>query len=438
MIPPAPAETSCPLDRMAARRAGRTFLKREELDDYILAGLRGKIASARQNSPFYKKRLPSLSGEFPRTPEEYASLPLTSPEDLSADPLSFLAVTRDEISRIVTLPTSGSTGRAKRLFFTEVDLERIMEIFREGMTLLAAPGDRVLVLLPGERPGSIGDLLHRGLAKGGMECEWLWPPPDEEIILKRMADARTACIVSLPALALSLARHPASSQACGLKGVLLSGDFAAESLCAGIARSWKCRVLRHYALTELGYGGALECPAGQGFHVMEGDFYFEIVDSEGKPLPEGVSGEIIVTPFTLEGTSLFRYRTGDRGRFLEGRCPCGSVLRRIETTGRLRNAIALPDGPLPLARLDEALFTLPWLGDYSVAEDRERLFFSLYAPGRKFAGQKPVPEEFSDLAGILKTLITEFPSLAVKRNTFTFISRSELRPSSRKRMVSLV
>ena len=343
---------------------------------------------------------------------------------------------RDEISRIVTLPTSGSTGAAKRLFFTEGDLERTMEIFREGMTLLAGSGDRVLVLLPGERPGSIGDLLRRGLAKGGMECEWLWPPPDEETILKRIADTKTACIVSLPALALSLARHPASDLAACLNGVLLSADYAADSLCAGIAESWKCRVLRHYALTELGYGGALECSARQGFHAMEGDFFFEIVDPEGKTLPEGAFGEIVVTPFTLEGTTLLRYRTGDRGRFLRGRCPCGSVLRRIETTGRLRNVLSLPDGPLSLARLDEAFFTLPWLGDYSVADKGGSLAFSLYAPGREENSPAPAPAELSDLTRALETLSAEFPSLHFQRIIFTFISRRYSFPSSKKRLIS--
>ncbi len=435
MIPP-PAEGSCPLDEIAARRGERTVLIRRELDAYILGGLRRKIASARNNSPFYKKTLPSLSEEFPRTLEEYASLPFTLPGDLAADPLAFLAVPQDEIFRIVTLPTSGSTGAAKRLFFTEGDLERTMEIFREGMTLLAAPGDRVLVLLPGERPGSIGDLLRRGLAKGGMECEWLWPPPDEEIILKRIADTKTACIVSLPALALSLARHPASDFASGLKGVLLSADYAADSLCGAVAESWKCRVLRHYALTELGYGGALECHARNGFHVMEGDFFFEIVDSEGKPLPEGAFGEIVVTPFTLEGTTLLRYRTGDRGRFLAGRCPCGSQLRRIETSGRLRNVLPLPERLLLLARLDEALFTLPWLGDYSVTDKGGSLVFSLYAPGRKEKSSAAVPTELFDLTGVLEILSGEFPSLNCKKIIFTFISSRASLPSSKKRLIS--
>ena len=311
-----------------------------------------------------------------------------------------------------------------------------MEIFREGMTLLAAPGDRVLVFLPGERPGSIGDLLVRGLAKGGVECEWLWPPPDEETILKRIADTKTACIVSLPSLALSLARHPASDLAACLKGVLLSADYAADSLCEGIAESWKCRVLRHYAMTELGYGGALECPARHGFHVMEGDFFFEIVNPEGRALPEGVFGEIVVTPFTLEGTSLLRYRTGDRGRFLSGRCPCGSLLRRIETTGRLRNVLTLPEGSLPLSRLDEALFTLPWLGDYSVTDHGGNPAFSLYAPGRGENSPAPAPAELSGLTGVLEVLSGEFPSLNFKKMIFRFISRRDSQPSSKKRLIS--
>ncbi|MEA4880503.1 MAG: hypothetical protein VB045_03420, partial [Synergistaceae bacterium] len=104
------------MDDLAARRAGRAALRREELDEYIRAGLQRKITSARKNSPFYKEKLLSVSEEFPCTPEEFAALPFTLPEELASDPMAFLAVPQDEISRIVTLPTSGSTGRAKRLF----------------------------------------------------------------------------------------------------------------------------------------------------------------------------------------------------------------------------------------------------------------------------------------------------------------------------------
>ena len=82
------------------------------------------------------------------------------------------AVSRGDVARIMTLHTSGSTGAPKRIFFTRADLESTLEFFREGMTALADGRDKVLVLLPFDRPDSTGDLLIRALAGGGgIKCD---------------------------------------------------------------------------------------------------------------------------------------------------------------------------------------------------------------------------------------------------------------------------
>jgi hypothetical protein len=81
--------------------------------------------------------------------------------------------------------------------------------------------------------------------------------------------------------------------------------------------------------------------------------------------------------------------TGDRGRFLPGTCRCGSILRRIETTRKLRNGITLHNGVfVPLHELDEALFFVPWPVDYTASADDENVLVSLYAPARKESSPK--------------------------------------------------
>ena len=67
----------------------------------------------------------------------------------------------------MTLQTSGTTGPPKRIQFTAADQALTVDFFRYGMSVLVEPGDRVLALLPGERPDSVGDLLRRGLAAHG-------------------------------------------------------------------------------------------------------------------------------------------------------------------------------------------------------------------------------------------------------------------------------
>jgi hypothetical protein len=67
---------------------------------------------------------------------------------------------------------------------------------------------------------------------------------------------------------------------------------------------------------------------------------------------------------------LIRYRTGDMGRILPGRCACGSALRRMEVGPRLA-AQGDADAPLPLAALNELAYGVAGLAD----------FLAEYAPG---------------------------------------------------------
>ena len=86
-----------------------------------------------------------------------------------------------------------------------------------------------------------------------------------------------------------------------------------------------------HGMTEMGLGGAAQCEAGLGYHLQEGDLYFEIVHPEtGAALPDGALGEVVFTTLTRQGMPLVCYRTGDLSRFIPEPCPCGSVLRSME------------------------------------------------------------------------------------------------------------
>lgn len=78
--------------------------------------------------------------------------------------MQFLCVSQDEIDRVVTLQTSGTSGEPKRLFFTAKDLELTVGFFHRGMATLTEPGWGVLILMPGPKPASIGDLLSKVFA----------------------------------------------------------------------------------------------------------------------------------------------------------------------------------------------------------------------------------------------------------------------------------
>ena len=136
----------------------------ETLEAYQLSKINEVIDYARRNTAFYRNHLAFVGGPL-KNLSDIAMIPFTKPSDLSQNPFDFLAVRQDEVARIVTLRTSGSTGEAKRLFFTEADLELTIDFFHHGMSTLVQPGQKVAVLLPGEKPDSVGDLLRRGLLR---------------------------------------------------------------------------------------------------------------------------------------------------------------------------------------------------------------------------------------------------------------------------------
>jgi phenylacetate-coenzyme A ligase PaaK-like adenylate-forming protein len=303
---------------------------------------------------------------------ELQAFPFTTADDVSRQPQALVCVSQGDIERVVTLDTSGTSGPPKRLYFTAADQELTRDFFQVGMSTFTAPGDRVLILLPCDRPGSVGDLLAQALRRLGVEGIRHGLVRDVAQTLAILRESGANVVVGVPVQVLALVRSPAARQSPypRLKSVLLTTDHVPQAIVQAIEAAWGCTVYNHYGMTEMGLGGGVECAARQGYHLREADLFFEIVDpATGAPLPDGEPGEIVFTTLTRRGMPLIRYRTGDVSRFLPGECACGSVLRLLEKVRfRLQGRAPLPlahGSFLTLAELDDALFPLPDVLDFA-------------------------------------------------------------------------
>jgi phenylacetate-coenzyme A ligase PaaK-like adenylate-forming protein len=89
---------------------------------------------------------------------------------------------------------------------------------------------------------------------------------------------------------------------------------------------------------------AYECRHG-GFHVAEDRIHLEIVDDDGRPLPDGTEGAVIVTSFMERAMPLLRYALGDIGVIETEPCACGRRFRTMRLTkGRSEDVVVLPSG----------------------------------------------------------------------------------------------
>ncbi len=354
---------------IAPRHAG--LLTREIIEQYQLNQLHNVLAYCKKRSPFYKQHLSRSTKKELTSLEDLHTLPFVTAQDIQDHGSDMLCVGQDDIARIITMHSSGTTGAPKRLYFTDEDLQATLHFFYWGMQAIAQPGWKTAILLPGATPDSTGDLLARALRKFGVEPHIFGLVPEPEKILAELVRLKAEVIVGFPVQILALARlaELRGTPLTNTRSILLCSDYIPYSLSAQLKEILDCLLYSHYGTIETGLGGGVECRALCGQHLRESDLLVEIIDLQTrKPLQPGHVGEIVITTLTRRGMPLVRYRTGDQARLLPGSCPCGSSIARLDKVmGRTSNQVVLANGEiLSMQLLDETLFILPGILDFAV------------------------------------------------------------------------
>jgi phenylacetate-CoA ligase len=129
----------------------------------------------------------------------------------------------------------------------------------------------------------------------------------------------------------------------GLSHIRTVGETLTDELRAAATAAFGAPVEDLYSSHEFG-NIALQCPGGDGYHVMAEYLVVEILDAQGRPCAPGEIGRLVISDLMNYATPLLRYEIGDYAE-AAGPCRCGRTLptlRRI--VGRARNLIRLPDG----------------------------------------------------------------------------------------------
>jgi len=111
-----------------------------------------------------------------------------------------------------------------------------------------------------------------------------------------------------------------------------------------------------YQMVETGKIG-FQCERREGLHLNVDRCPVRVIDEQGRTLPAGQRGEIVVSNLANPATVLLNYRTGDLGTLSDQPCPCGRslpILERLE--GKINQVIHMPDGGRLVAGSVELLF----------------------------------------------------------------------------------
>ncbi len=129
----------------------------------------------------------------------------------------------------------------------------------------------------------------------------------------------------------------------GIKVAFVTSERLYDHQRETIQRIFGCPVANGYGGRDAGFI-AHQCPHG-GMHITAEDIIVEIIDQQGRVLPVGELGEIVVTHMATRDFPFIRYRTGDMGILSDKICACGRGLPLLEEIqGRSTDFVVAHDG----------------------------------------------------------------------------------------------
>ena len=297
--------------------------------------LANTVSHAYRHVPYYRESM----ARFGVAPGDIASaadlarLPLLERAVVQQDPRRFVSE-RKPLASYVPLGTGGSTGEPLTVYHDPSSLIQAAAHHQRAGSLhrrlvRRRLGFRMLVIghQPNETRRPVEKTLAwvRKLAGGEVRRASILEPVEHAL---EVIDSFHPHVVFshgsyLEAIFVHLRRSGRQSHLPRL--VLYGGDAMSTSARTLISDEFGIPVLSMYGAYEalsLGF----ECDAHLGLHLNVDLYPVRIVDDAGRELPDGESGEVVISNLVNRGTMLLNYRLGDLARKLPARCPCGRSL----------------------------------------------------------------------------------------------------------------
>ena len=294
------------------------------------------------SNPFYKEKF-KQHGIHPqdiRHPDDLLKLPFTIKrefeENQEKNPPFGTNLTEPLENYVQYHQTSGTTGKPLKFLDTKESWEwrgKVACHILKGAGVTR--GDRILF------PFNFGPYTAFWIMyEGAYQLGILIIPTGGWNSLQRlecMIVNKATVIPTTPTYALALAdtarEHGIDLASSSVKSLLLSGEPGAlvPQVREKLQRIWGARCFDYIGLTEVGTWGFQCTEEPNGVHILDSEFIAEIVEpGTGLPVPEGETGELILTNLGRACMPSIRYRTGDLVKIKKGLCLCGRTFRVLE------------------------------------------------------------------------------------------------------------
>lgn len=330
------------LTSLAAREAFQ-WLPESAIDAYKVRRIRRVLELCEDRVPLYREtfRAAGVRARDFRSLEDLARFPiLTREQVIDAYPDGILS--RKPSPGDVLFRTSGTSGRFMQIAYSARAADALDAVY--GRALFNAgyrPWDRIAYYWWEAEPKPLRSYERVGL----MRKHFLPVHADPEAQIRDLEALDPDVIYHFPSSMLLIARvlERAPKPRLRPRLVICHGELMTSEQRETISRVLRCPVHDQYGAQEFNRMG-WDCDHHAGLHEDSDSVHLEVLEG-GRPAPGSGEGEIVVTGLINDLMPLVRYRIGDTGAFVPGRCRCGRPLRLFRLTeGRLDDVLELPGG----------------------------------------------------------------------------------------------
>jgi phenylacetate-CoA ligase len=310
---------------------------------------------------------------------------VTSPVDLQALPLTrkadirqhFAALTAEDHGPLKRYNTGGSSGEPLIFLMGRDRISHdVAAKWRATRWWGVDIGDPEMVVWGSPIELGAQDRLRR-LRDGLLRSELLpaFEMSDARLdgFIAAIRRQRPRMLFGYPSALAHIARHAErrgqSLDTLGIRVVFVTSERLYDDQRALIGRVFGCPVANGYGGRDAGFI-AHECPHG-GMHVSAEDIVVELLDADGRRVPDGTPGEIVVTHMATQEFPFLRYRTGDVAVAHGAACACGRGLPLLkEIQGRQTDFVVAADGTVMHGlALIYILRDLPGLESFKIVQE---------------------------------------------------------------------
>lgn len=355
----------------------RECMSRDELNNLQSARLRKVVSRVYHNVEPYRKRMQEAGlepGDITGI-EDIAKLPFTTKDDLRDNyPFGLFAVPLSEIVRIHA--SSGTTGKATVVGYTRKDIDVWAECVARCCAMAGLGRNDIIQVAYGYGlfTGGLGG--HYGAEHLGATVVPMSTGNTQKLI-DMMIDFGATGLMCTPSYLMHIAEvieEQGLRDKIKLKATLNGAEPWTENMRRQIEERLGIEAHDIYGLSEImGPGVATDCHYHRGLHIFEDYFLPEIVDPNTlEPVPDGETGELVITTLTKEGIPLIRYRTKDLTSITHEKCECGRTTARISRfTGRSDDMLIIRGVNVFPSQIETALLTVDGITpNYQIIVDR--------------------------------------------------------------------